>query len=128
LRARIERIIAYDRKAGAVSSAEPRTPRELHENSNSEAPKIKLPTIEIQKFGGRITDFKHFHDTVNSLIVNNKALNDVQKFLYLLSSVTREAHQLIQNLPITERNFHVAWNLLRDTYNNQRLIAAAYVK
>jgi hypothetical protein len=45
-----------------------------------------------------------------------------------LSSVTNEVHQLIQNLPVTQQNFHVAWNLLCDGYNNERLIAAAHVK
>jgi len=91
-------------------------------------PKIKLPTIQILKFGGQIAEFKHFYDTFNSLIINNQALDDVQKFHYLLSSVTSEAHQLIQNLPVTQQNFHVAGTLLCDRYNNERLIAAAHVK
>ena len=43
-------------------------------------------------------------------------------------SVTNEAHQLIQNLPVTQQNFHVAWNLLCDRCNNERLIAATHVK
>ena len=84
-------------------------------------PKIKLPTIQILKFGGQIAEFKHFYDTFNSLIINNQALDDVQKFHYLLSSVTSEAHQLIQNLPVTQQNFHVAGTLLCDRYNNERL-------
>ena len=87
-----------------------------------------MPTTEIPKFRGRITEFKHFHDTFNGLIINNQPLDDVQKFHYLLSSVTTEAHQLVQNLPVTQQNFHVAWNLLCDRYNNERLIAAAHVK
>jgi len=45
-----------------------------------------------------------------------------------LSTVTKEEYQLIQNLPVTQQNFHVAWNLLCDRYNNERLIAAAHVK
>jgi hypothetical protein len=128
LRARIDRIIAHDRRAGEVSSADLQTPRALHDTNNSLAPKIKLPTIEIPKFAGRITKFKHFYDTFNSLIINNKALDDVQKFHYLLSSVTSEARQLIENLPVTQQNFHVAWNLLCDRYNNECLIAAAHMK
>jgi hypothetical protein len=87
-----------------------------------------LPTIEIPKFGGQITEFKHFYDTFSSLIINNQALDDVPKFHYLLSSVTNETYQLIQNLPVTQQNFHVTWNLLCDRYNNERLIAAAHVK
>jgi hypothetical protein len=87
-----------------------------------------LPTIEIPKFGGQITEFKHFYDTFNILIINNQALDDVKKFHYLLSSVSKEAHQLIQTLPVTQYNFHIAWNLLYDSYKHERLIAAAYVK
>ena len=55
LRARIDRIIAGDRRASEVSSAESQTPRIPHENNNFLAPKMKLPTIEISKFGGQIT-------------------------------------------------------------------------
>ena len=62
------------------------------------------------------------------MIINNEALDHVPKFHYLLSSVTNEAHQLIQNLPVTQQNFHVAWNLLYDRYNSEPLIAAAHVK
>ena len=51
----------------------------------------------------------------------------LKKFHNLLSSVTNEAHQLIQNLPVTQQNFHVAWNLLCDRYNNEHLITAAHV-
>ena len=82
-----------------------------------------MPTIEIPNTG-----FKHFYDTFNILIINNQTLGDVKKFHSLLSSVNNEAHQLIHNLPVTQQNCHVAWNLLCDRYNNVRLMAAAHVK
>jgi len=128
LRARIDRMISEDRQARDVSLADSQKPRAMHESGNCLAPKIKLPTIEIPNFGGQITEFKHFYDTFNSLIINNQALDDVQKFHYSLSFVTNEAHHLIQNLPVTQQNFHAAWNLLCDRYNNERLIVAAHVK
>jgi len=112
LRARIDRVISEDRRARDVSSAESQKPRATHEIGNCLAPKIKLPTIEIPRFGGQITEFKHFYDTFTSLIINNQGLDDVKKFHYLLSCVTNEAHQLIQNLPVTQQIFHIAWNLL----------------
>jgi hypothetical protein len=111
-----------------VSSAESQAPRTLHENGSIIMRKIKLPTIEIPKFGGQKTEFKYFYDTFSSLIINNQVLDNVKKLHYLLSSVTNEAHQLIQNLPVTQQNFHVAWSLLCDRYNNERLIAAVHVK
>ena len=71
LRAKIDRIISEERQARDVSSAESQTPRATHESGNSLAPKIKLPTIEIPKFIGQITEFRHFYDTFSSLIFNN---------------------------------------------------------
>jgi polyribonucleotide nucleotidyltransferase len=99
LRARIDRIIADDRRAGEVSSTDSQTPRTLHGTKNSTAPTIKLPTIEIPKYGCRITEFKHIHDTFNSLIISNQPLEDVQKFHYLLSSVTSCNGSILFNTP-----------------------------
>jgi len=89
LNARIDRMIAEDRRARDVSSAELQKRRATHKNGNCLAPKIKLSTIEIPKFGGQITEFKHFCDTFNCLTINNQALDDVKKFHYLLFSVTK---------------------------------------
>jgi len=105
-------MISEDRRARDVSSVASQKRRATHDYGNCLAPKIKLPPIEIPKFGGQITEFKHFHNTFKSLIINNETLDDLKKFHYLLSSVTNEAHQLVQNLPVTQQNFHVAWNLL----------------
>lgn len=46
----------------------------------------------------------------------------------LLSSITSETYELIQNILVTQQKFHVAWNLLCGRYNNQCFIAAAHVK
>jgi len=82
LKAKIDRMISEDRRARDVSSAESQKCRATHDYDNCLAPKIKLPTIQIPKFGGQITEFKHFHGPFNSLIINNQALDDVQKFHY----------------------------------------------
>jgi hypothetical protein len=80
-----------DRRARDVSSAESQKLRGTYKNGSCLTPKIKLPTIEIPKFRGQITEFKHFYDTFSSLIIYNLVLDDVQKFHYMLSSVTSEA-------------------------------------
>jgi len=76
-------MISEDRRARDISSAESQKSKAMHENGNCLAPKIKLPTIEIRKFGGHRTEFKHFHHTFKSLIISNQALYDVKKFHYL---------------------------------------------
>jgi hypothetical protein len=72
-------MISEDRRARDVSSAESQT-RAAHENGNCIAPIIKLPTIEIPKFGGQLTGFKHFYDTFNSLIIITKCWTMFKNF------------------------------------------------
>jgi hypothetical protein len=60
-------------------------------------------------------------DGVEGLIVNNRAVNEIQVFHYLLSSLTGEAHKLIENLPITADNFKVTWGTILKRYNSPRL-------
>ena len=68
LKARIDRMISEDRRARVISSAESQKPRATHDYGSCLARKIKFPTVEIPKFGGQITEFKHFHDTVGLLV------------------------------------------------------------
>jgi len=55
LKARIDRVISEDRRTRDVSSAELQKRRATQDYGNCLAPKIKLPTIEIPKFGAQIT-------------------------------------------------------------------------
>ena len=50
-------MISEDRRARDVSLAESQKPRATHDYGRCLAPKIKLPTIEIPKFGGQVTEF-----------------------------------------------------------------------
>ena len=89
---------------------------------------LKLPTINLPSFGGNILEFRHFYDIFSSLVVNNDSLDDIQRYHYLLSSLTGEAHDIIKNLPITASNFAIAWETVCQRYNNTRLIITAHVK
>jgi hypothetical protein len=61
-------------------------------------------------------------------VVNNASLSKVQKFHYLIASLTGEAKDLISNLQITNENFVVAWQLITQRYNNKRLISMMHAK
>ncbi|KAJ8893804.1 hypothetical protein PR048_006405 [Dryococelus australis] len=72
----------------------------------------KLPTITPPTFGGEVTQFLHFYDTVSCLIVNNDSLDNIKKFHYLLNSFTSDDHKVIENLPVGGDNFQIAWNVI----------------
>ena len=97
-------------------------------NSTQANAKLRLPPIKLPVFNNKPTEFKHFFDTFNSLVLNNETLDNIQSYYYLLSVVSGEAHEVIENLPVTADNFPIAWKLICDRYDNPRLIANAHVR
>jgi Protein of unknown function (DUF1759)/Putative peptidase (DUF1758) len=90
--------------------------------------RVKLPTINLPTFSGEYSQWIHFKDIFISLVIDNTAISNVQKFHYLLSSLSGEAHALIKSLPVCEANFTVAWDMLVGRYHNDRLIASQHVQ
>src|SRR5215472_15024419 len=88
---------------------------------------IKLPTIQIPSFDGDYCSWLNFKDTFESLIAQNTALSNIQKFHYLITALKGEPKQLIANLAITSDNFDVAWKLITGRYNNKKLIAMQHI-
>ncbi|XP_012216467.1 uncharacterized protein [Linepithema humile] len=78
---------------------------------------FQLPRIALPRFGGKLTDWESFKNTFESLVVNNEALSNTQKFHYLKTSVIGDAALLINNLRISDANYDSAWQLLLDEYN-----------
>jgi hypothetical protein len=111
---------------GSDSSSEHGSNR-LSESPHVARSHITLPSIELPSYDGTASKLLYFRDTFESLIVNNKTLLNVQKLHYLTSSLKGEAKQLISNLPITNDNFAVAWDLVTQRYNNVKLIATTHV-
>ena len=46
---------------------------------------VKLPYLQLQKFGGNPTDWGAFWDSISSEFHSSEELDDVQKFNYLKS-------------------------------------------
>ncbi|XP_046404409.1 uncharacterized protein LOC124169753 isoform X1 [Ischnura elegans] len=118
-------IIEKDQEAQSSHSQESLS---RHSSGRDNQQKVKLPTIKLPSFSGKVIEFKHFYDTFNSLVIENNSVDDIQRYHYLLSALTGEAHQLIENLPITSENFKVAWEIICKRYYNLKLIATAHMK
>jgi len=109
------------------SSSHSSCSRHTHVSHHS-SPHIKLPVISLPTFEGETTSWLHYRDTFEALIVTNNALSNIQKFHYLTASLKGEAKGVISNLQITNENFIVAWKLVTQRYNNQRLISMMHAK
>ena len=89
---------------------------------------IKLPQIQIPIFNGKYEEWSSFRDLFTSMIVNNGSLSDVQKLFYLKSQVSGEAEKLIKHISVTAVNFSSAWNILKDRYENKRVLVNVHLK
>ncbi|XP_071580996.1 uncharacterized protein [Temnothorax nylanderi] len=98
----------------------------------SEAPEaatyVRLPKLDLPKFSGKYDEWFPFFDVFNSIIHSNASLNNVQRLQYLRAAVSGEASDVINTLEMSDRNYEIAWNLLRERYDNKRVIVHTHIK
>lgn len=79
---------------------------------------IRLPVINLPNFDGKFSEWLEFRDTFDSLVHQNRALSDVQKYHYLKSAIKGSAARAIKALNISEGNYNLAWETLKNRYQN----------
>ncbi|XP_055589791.1 uncharacterized protein LOC129741974 [Uranotaenia lowii] len=89
--------------------------------------KVKLPEILLPTFGGKFTEWVVFRDSFNSLIDQNSDLTEMDKFTYLRAALSSDALQEIHNIELSAANYTLAWNALRDRYENKKIIAKSHL-
>lgn len=90
-------------------------------------PALQLPRISLPKFSGNYLEWENFRNTFESLVANNDALTNTQKFHYLKSSVNGDTALLIANLKISDANYDSAWQLLLDEYDDKQALIHAHI-
>ncbi|XP_013164351.1 PREDICTED: uncharacterized protein LOC106115491 [Papilio xuthus] len=83
---------------------------------------VRLPKIVIPEFSGKFKEWLNFRDTYISIIHSSTQLGDINKFHYLKSALKGSALLVIQNLEFTAKNYAIAWQLLSNRYDNERLL------
>ncbi|CAF1415219.1 unnamed protein product, partial [Didymodactylos carnosus] len=86
----------------------------------------KLPKLEVKKFDGDRIRWQEFWDQFDSSIHSNEFISDVDKFKYLRSYLDGEALRAIDGIPITNAQYAVATEMLRERYVNQQVAIAAH--
>lgn len=82
----------------------------------------RLPRINLPQFSAAIEDWFSFRDLFLSVIHRQSSLTNVEKLHYLQTSLKGEADKLVRDLPVTGDNFDRAWNMLREYYENKRVV------
>ena len=91
------------------------------------ASNLKLPKFDLPKFDGKYRNWTPFLDLFKGAVDSNDTLPDIQKLHYLKASLRDEPAKLLSHLPITGANYKVAMKLLKERYENKRLISRAHI-
>lgn len=89
---------------------------------------VKLPTIELPSFDGKIEEWTHFHDAFIKTIHSNRTLPNIQKFIYLRSCVTGTASRAIEDIELSDDNYMVAWEQLRRRYEDSDVVKRKHIQ
>lgn len=90
--------------------------------------RVKLPTIKLRCFDGKIEEWKCFSDNFRSVIHNKTHLSNIEKFQYLISSISGDAAKIIESIEITEQNYATAWELLQQRYDDPRSLKKKHIE
>lgn len=83
-------------------------------------PHIRLPTIQLPKFSGKIEEWLNFYNLFKTSIHEREELTDNEKLMYLKSHLVGEPLTLVKNIAPGPQNYQVAWEILLDRYQNDR--------
>ncbi|XP_036343161.1 uncharacterized protein LOC118752382 [Rhagoletis pomonella] len=92
------------------------------------APKSILPKIELPKFEGTYQGWLQFKDMFTTIVINDAALSNVQRLHYLKSCTQGEAQNLLKNIPVTDNNFQIAWDILTNRFDNKRRLVKTFLQ
>ena len=90
--------------------------------------RAKLPKLELRKFSGKPQDWQEFWDGFESAIHGNEELSRIDKFSYLKYYLEDAAKKVISGLELTERNYRVAVEILKDMFAKPTIIKQAHIR
>lgn len=88
----------------------------------------RLPKLDMPIFNGNLAEWSSYYDMFRSSIDENESLLPVHRFQYLKSTLKGDPLTLIKNLPLTDANYQIAIQLLRERYEHKRLILTHHIE
>lgn len=89
---------------------------------------ISIPPLNVPTFNGKYEDWTSFYDLFVAAVDSNRSLQPVHKLQYLKSLLKGDAEILLKHTSITNENYAVALNLLKDRFDNKRAIITCSLK
>ena len=93
-----------------------------------QVPEVKLPKLNLPTFSGNLEEWLSFFDLFQASVHQNSILSACQKLQYLKSACKGDALKIIQSIPISDSNYEIALDLLKERYSNKRELINALIR
>jgi hypothetical protein len=95
-------------------------------SSSSTCSNLRLPKLSLRTFDGNFSEWTSFIQFFDNAIHSRPELARIEKFQYLISSLTGEPLNLVKAITLSEENYPIAYNALVDRYENKRKLSYHY--
>ena len=112
---------------GATEDGDADDQSSTHSITRSRNVSLKLPKIALPTFSGKYSEWTPFFDLFQNTVDCNISLNDIQKLQYLKTSLKDQPARLLSHLPTTRVNYAVALKILKERYDNKRMIIRSHL-
>ena len=93
---------------------------------NNNSP-VRLPSIEIPAFDGRMENWPVFYESFKANIHENVTLTDSHRIQYLMGKLTENALRITSNFTPSAENYPQLWSSLVARYQDKRSLATYYL-
>ncbi|XP_075167803.1 uncharacterized protein LOC142239957 [Haematobia irritans] len=83
---------------------------------------VKLPPCDTELFTGGYDKWPSFRDMFSAIYIKHPKLSSAQKLFHLRAKTRGEANQIVKQFALTDDNFRLAWEALRQRYENKRIL------
>ena len=87
----------------------------------------KLPLLNIPTCSGSYDTWMGFHDSFKSRVDENSSISDIEKLYHSKGSLKGNAAEVLASIELLAGNYNVAWSLLKNHYDNRRVIRKSHV-
>ncbi|XP_075163644.1 uncharacterized protein LOC142236255 [Haematobia irritans] len=89
---------------------------------------LKLPPCDTELFSGGYEKWPCFRDMFTAIYIKHPKLSPAQKLFHLRAKTRGEASQIVKQFSLTDDNFGLAWEALRQRYENKRILVNHQLK
>ncbi len=88
---------------------------------------VHLPQLDLGTFDGDVVKWQSFWDKFVA-VIDETDMPAVAKFSYLVAALEGEAQQVIRGMAVTEKNYAVVCNLLKERFGRPERIIFAHIQ